>query len=519
VNTDSIQITDGLTAHTVQQGGLATIRVSYAVTTPRTSTIVFAQLSGAGEGWSLSSPALADADGAATSASWTQATSVEPGTSFSLPIDITAPATVTQDHSISLLIWSTAAGKNGQETGVANNGASLATVTVLAPAPTPTPAAVKPRMLAATANITIACTQIASVAPANITIFCDPDPTNSEVAKAPFDLSGITLSEGWSYSIVEKDTGWIRDTTVTGVSDGSIKNPKITIRLKIDSELQTSAVALDFWVAANKPKDIKFHFTFTGTVQLPPRPGDMTTTCTPDPITSGANVETTVSCVVSDVSLRSPVTITTAEIVIPAGWTASGGNQIGQVLSVNVNKMLNTGSTVTFQFKMTRTGCASATSLTVKTWYVIGAAPAALGPEDTLTIQNPTVAPSLSLSGPINFGTMTWNGLTYGPRTQTLTATINRAGACGGAYNINLSVVSDNAVMKPQLTGAREAHDELSIVNAAGDPNLGPVTVARISPTFANTGTVEMDLTLTPGMNADPGPYSGTIHVKLDIGN
>src|SRR5690606_40853965 len=98
VNTDALRVTDGVTTHTVQQGASATVSITYTVTTPRSSTTVYARLSGAADGWTISSPQLPDGDPAATTAAWTQTATVQPGTAFTLPIAITAPTTVAQHH-------------------------------------------------------------------------------------------------------------------------------------------------------------------------------------------------------------------------------------------------------------------------------------------------------------------------------------------------------------------------------------------------------------------------------------
>ncbi len=134
-NTDSLVMVDGATSNTLQPAAYATVTVRYGVTTPRVSTVIHAELTGDTRGWSLSSPALGDADAVATTAVWTQGLVVQPGTSFDLPIVVTAPANVTADQTVSLHLWSVTNTDHGQETGVAKIAQPYAQFTVIAPPP------------------------------------------------------------------------------------------------------------------------------------------------------------------------------------------------------------------------------------------------------------------------------------------------------------------------------------------------------------------------------------------------
>ena len=151
VNTDAMRLTDGVTTFTLKQGEAATFSVTYDVTTPRTSTTIYAELVGQVDGWTITSADLADTDPGATTAAWTQTATTEPGSSFTTMVAVTAPKTVTADHSVTLRLWSTAEGTKGQETGVAKADHDDATFAVIAPAPTPTPTvAAKPTQQSAT---------------------------------------------------------------------------------------------------------------------------------------------------------------------------------------------------------------------------------------------------------------------------------------------------------------------------------------------------------------------------------
>jgi hypothetical protein len=130
-NTDTLWLADGVSEYSLQEGESVTIPVIYSVTTPRTFTTIAAELVNAPEGWTISAAGLVDGNGALSLGKWVETTTLEPGASFTLPITITAPATVDVDHSVGLRVWSTAAGVNGEETGVAWTDTLLASVTVV----------------------------------------------------------------------------------------------------------------------------------------------------------------------------------------------------------------------------------------------------------------------------------------------------------------------------------------------------------------------------------------------------
>jgi hypothetical protein len=130
-NTDTLWLADGVSEYSLQEGESVTIPVIYSVTTPRTFTTIAAELVNAPEGWTISAAGLVDGNGALSLGKWVETTTLEPGASFTLPITITAPATVEADHRVGLRIWSTAAGVNGEETGVAWSDTLLASVTVV----------------------------------------------------------------------------------------------------------------------------------------------------------------------------------------------------------------------------------------------------------------------------------------------------------------------------------------------------------------------------------------------------
>jgi hypothetical protein len=133
-NTDTLWIADGVSEYSLQQGESVTIPVTYSVTTPRTSTTIAAELVNATEGWSISAAGFADGNASATVGNWLETATLEPGASFTMSLTITAPATVDADHSVGLRVWSTAAGVNGKETGVAWTDTLLASVTVVSKA-------------------------------------------------------------------------------------------------------------------------------------------------------------------------------------------------------------------------------------------------------------------------------------------------------------------------------------------------------------------------------------------------
>lgn len=153
VNTDAITLVDGITEFTLDPGASQTIALRYAVTTPRTSTTIHAALIEASDGWTLSTPNLVDDDPSPLAASWTERSTVNSETAFLLPLVLTAPATVSNTHTVSLRVWSTVTGTNGEEVGVAQSGSPILTATAVAPTP----------ILAYSPSATPACTTVDDV--------------------------------------------------------------------------------------------------------------------------------------------------------------------------------------------------------------------------------------------------------------------------------------------------------------------------------------------------------------------
>lgn len=135
VNTDSLAVVMPASGVPLAPGSAEQIVVRYQVTTPRVSTVVYAELAGDAAGWMVSSPALGDADGSATTAMWVEAGTLAPGNAFELPIVVTAPVGVAVDQVVELHIWSEVSTGAGGEAGVAWPGLSGAVFTVVAPAP------------------------------------------------------------------------------------------------------------------------------------------------------------------------------------------------------------------------------------------------------------------------------------------------------------------------------------------------------------------------------------------------
>ena len=527
VNTDALRVTDGVTTHTVQQGASATVSITYTVTTPRSSTTVYARLSGAADGWTISSPQLPDGDPVATAAAWTEAATLQPGTAFTLPIVITAPTTVAQDHAVSLHLWSVAAGEKGQEIGVANTDLRIVTVTALAPPPTPTPAPTPsptpmPRLGLAAADPPFMLTCVPTVATVDPTLgyaafrcTVNRDKEHPMHLTATFSASTV----GWQYSIPEVTDGF------TSVIPTGAQPKKLVYDVYLRPDPNATTVSrtatLNF---GGKPTNDANFFVVPLNAMGEPVSTDMSMQCLPEHPGLAINGSTTVTCIIDGTQLLSTVTIQNAKVNAGSGWqvNVSGGAPAASItIPVGTQLPGATGSTQ-FRFTLTRNACTTtAPAASVSTTYSYGS-PAVMkpGPEATVTV-SPTgaVSPSVTLSGPIDFGPLTWDGTSYGSSIRSVTATINREGACGGEYNINLSVESVSAGIDPRLTGAEKEGNGLSLVSQASDSTAAPVTVARIDPTFTGQGTVDIELTLEPGSEADPGTHNMTIHVKAENGN
>ena len=141
--------------------------------------------------------------------------------------------------------------------------------------------------------------------------------------------------------------------------------------------------------------------------------------------------------------------------------------------------------------------------------------------ESTVTLASPAseaVAPSVEIA-PLDFGTLTWDGASWGTAQASTTATISRDG-CGdqGTFDVQIQVFSGTPGLRPTLTDISSSNADISAVEVSGDPNSGPVTIARVPGGFSGTAQVQLDFVLTPDDDAPVGEQTMTIEVTTVAG-
>lgn len=125
------------------------------------------------------------------------------------------------------------------------------------------------------------------------------------------------------------------------------------------------------------------------------------------------------------------------------------------------------------------------------------------------------VEPELTVQ-PLDFGVLTWKGELWGSAQATTTVTITHQSETGpGAYDIQLELTGDIPGFRPTLMGVSSPDEDITLLVTSGDPNDGPLAVARIPAGF--TGTAELVLTFTVTPNADVSVGSHHLEMKVAI--
>ena len=506
VNTDVMRLTDGVTTFTLKQGEAATFSVTYDVTTPRTSTTIYAELVGKVDGWTLASPELGDTDPGATTAAWTQTTTIEPSASFAMKVTVTAPKTVSADHNVTLRLWSTAEGTKGQETGVSRSDVSPVTITAIAPPNTDTIIQDGPAELALLPGETVSANFNYSVTTARY----------STVLYASLVDENGNVAEGWTIVAEGATTAsWTDNSAVTRGSSFSftyeIASPE-NVRVPHDVHLVIrSEVATVTDVTSAVEDEIVALLSVAAT------PAKPSVSCD----SSDAGFTCTLNADREDVE-SGVLTITGAP-----GWTfAANGVDVPET-GVDLDSLSADGTLPGSVYILavapdvcTYPAVTGQPSAKVSIDYTYTNVPDARA-ESTVTLASPTseaVAPSVEIA-PLDFGTLTWDGTSWGTAQASTTATISRDG-CGdqGTFDVQIQVFSGTPGLRPTLTDASSSNAYITTVEVSGDPNSGPVTIARVPGGFSGTAQVQLDFVLTPDDDAPVGEQTMTIEVTTVAG-
>jgi|GEM_PF-5633635 len=138
--------------------------------------------------------------------------------------------------------------------------------------------------------------------------------------------------------------------------------------------------------------------------------------------------------------------------------------------------------------------------------------PVSIQPAST-PVTRTAVEPELTAT-PLDFGVMTWNGESWGSAKATTKVAITSQGEADlTAYDIQVELVGDVPGFRPLLTGVSASDDNVTLLATSGDPNVGPLSVARLSTDFNGTADLLLTFTLTP---IDAAPF-GTQHLIMSV--
>ena len=500
VNTDAITLVDGITEFTLDPGASQTIALRYAVTTPRTSTTIHAALIDAPAGWTLSTPNLVDDDPSPLAASWIEHSTVNPETVFLLPIVLTAPATVPDTHTVSLRVWSTATGTNGEEVGVAQSSSPILTATAVAPPIVNTDSV----QLIGEANQSIASGESVTVA---MTYNVTTPRQGTTVRAALVDEAGNT-PEGWTL-----DASEVVD--VTALTPGSAFTAAFTITAPEFVEVAHS-VSLRIWSETNTDTGNEDGISAQdiANVAVAAAPAEPTIFCEPE------DGDAFICTVDPD---RKDAISGTLTVMSESGWSfTANGVPVPETGVLDLGSIMADGAlegsvTVIPNFGA---GCADGSQDYIATVAVdytyTSAANARAETSVGFAIPAPEpVAPSVSIA-PLDFGTLTWNGESWGTAEASTTLTISRDG-CGdlGAYDIQIQMHGDTPGFNPVFIGGASANPDIEILETKSDLNAVPATVARATSSFTGTAEITLEFQLTPGSDVMVGPHQKEISVTM----
>lgn len=544
VNSDAIRLTDGVTIFTLGQGETATIPITYNVTTPRSSTNVYAALAGQVDGWSITSPDLADNDPAEPTAIWIQTSTTQPESSFTLRVMVTAPESNTADHNVTLRFWSTAEGTNGQENGVAKTDRDVASFAVIAPTPTPTVEA-KPTdqtgttltRMSLTANVTPpsgmpdagTCSQPTEDGNGGYKVICAfPQGKTGPVAMSVLQVEGAKTC-----TILEQNNSNCATVQVISGIGNSGTNAPTWLTLAF-----TTDVIGDFF--------IKFTLGFLPAVTYSvgteptadPDLANLSLDCSPSvavPWGEGTSAEATCT-IAATTDLALSVTVSSVNVAVPSGMSLTLGeiapDATGSISLTGVT--LAAGESRQLSFSVARTACiteaAEIAVATTITWTG-GPANGTQGPTSSIstTFAHLPQPVSLSMAG-FAFAPLTWTGEAWGTTTGTGTITVSREG-CGNIGSATIQVrVSDrtNAGLRPQIQSV-SVPEGSSIVAFSGpfaDPNTddpnAAVSIASVPTDFGSgaqaSSPVDVTFALTPDNDVPAGEHTMTIEVTTVVG-
>jgi hypothetical protein len=566
-NTDALSPTSGVGPFTLQQSGAETLAFTYTVTTERTATDIHAELR-------YADGSLASAwwlQGQAGNSSWgsnggaidlTDSGARTQGSSFPVTLIVTAPAQITDQHSVLLYVRSTASTERGEvEVGV---GDQLATATFSGvkpvapdekPAANPTPMELAGpegdsalSVMSVVEGGTLSCVQNAPTGTDAIDVdeFASFQCTHGP---GPVRLRVNALSLHWEYRIDSGPwTSMIGQGSLTAASGDGGKNVTYLVDLRFIGDVSQvppgseGQVEVEITSPAGQslsPGPVTATLAATRIVNLVPTADDFGLTCIPDAITADVGDEPIeVVCTFSGKTSLSDRVITLTQLLVtsPEGWTMSGeGTVSGSTLTLTPDQSLGTGSAYNFSFFLTPTACDTVPgTVTISSAFTYEGSGPFNGPGFSLLANTSGILEmTLSAGGrSLDFGTSYWNGTEYSAARGALAMTIygSSGGACpstAGNWSIQVSTdglykedtyeqIPADAITYLGTQSNLDVPNGLVPVNA--DIPLTPgatTTIANGDELIGAGATWSPTFQLNPPNTAPTGLYVGSITIEI----
>lgn len=110
---------------------------------------------------------------------------------------------------------------------------------------------------------------------------------------------------------------------------------------------------------------------------------------------------------------------------------------------------------------------------------------------------------------PVDFGSLQWDGKSWGTAYATTTVTVSNESPCptSQSHLIQVEVIASNPGMTPVISSVSMPGSVLTAV-AKSDEKAATVGVASVPAGFEGTAEVRIDLVLTPAPEVDPGSHT-----------
>jgi hypothetical protein len=456
---------------------------------------------------------------------------------------ITAPALITEQHSVFLSVRSSATTEHGEETAVAER--AMATLTGVPPASADASNDLPALAVVDSGNLN--CTQSLPVG-SDVIDVGEVAEFSCTHAPGPVRFRVNSLTAHWEYRV--GDGPWSSVSGAASLSPASGNGGQdvtYVIQLRFAGNPDqvppgsTGQVTVEITNAAGNslnPAAIATLGATRASVSVPTS-DDLGMACEPDTVVAsvgGDAIEATCTVSGEDTLGDRTVTLTQVLVVSPEGWAVSGeGTASGSTLTYTPNQSIGPGVAYTFSFFLTPVSCnTEAGTITLSSSFTHDGSVPIAGPATSLTanVSGPLATTIIASGRPLDFGTSSWNGTEYSVVRGSLALTISgtAGGACpgtAGTWSIQvstdgLSTVDTNEQIPAEAITYLGSQSNLDIpdglIPVGADIPLAPgvtTTIASGDGSIGSGATWNPIFQLDPPNTAPAGTYSGTILIEV----